>query len=126
MDKTAKAAGEFDYVVVGAGTSGSVLTNRLSEAGFSVCLLEAGPRDTNPLIHIPAGYIKNMYNKTLTWNFESTPSANTGNRRFSLQQGRVLGGSSSINGLNYVRGQKSDYDGWAQRGNSGWSYRTGR
>ena len=110
-------------MVVGAGTSGSVITNRLSEAGFSVCLLEAGPRDLNPLIHIPAGYIKNIYSKTLTWNFESTPSPNTANRRFPLPQGRVLGGSSSINGLNYVRGQRSDYDGWAQKGNAGWSYR---
>jgi choline dehydrogenase len=109
---------EFDYVVVGAGTAGSVITNRLSHAGHSVCLLEAGPRDSNPLIHIPAGYIKNIYSKTLTWGFESKPSPNTANRRFSLPQGRVLGGSSSINGLNYVRGQKSDYDGWAQRGNT--------
>jgi len=123
MQHKATFAGEFDYVVVGAGTSGSVITNRLSEAGFSVCLLEAGPRDLNPLIHIPAGYIKNIYSKTLTWNFESTPSPNTANRRFPLPQGRVLGGSSSINGLNYVRGQRSDYDSWAQKGNAGWSYR---
>ncbi|ESY62380.1 choline dehydrogenase [Mesorhizobium sp. LNHC232B00] len=88
-----------------------------------MCVLEAGPRDLNPLIHIPAGYIKNIYSKTLTWNFSSTPSPYTDNRSFSLPQGRVLGGSSSINGLNYVRGQRSDYDGWAQRGNAGWSYR---
>lgn len=113
----------FDYVIVGAGTSGCVVTNRLSEDGASVCLLEAGPRDTNPFIHIPAGYIRNVFSKTLTWNFESTPSPHTKNRRFPLPQGRVLGGSSSINGLNYVRGQRSDYDGWAQKGNPGWSYR---
>ncbi len=112
-------AGEFDYVVVGGGTSGSVLTSRLSEDGAAVCLLEAGPRDLNPLIHIPSGYIKNIYSKTLTWNFESEPSPGTNNRRFSLPQGRVLGGSSSINGLNYVRGQAIDYDSWAQRGNPG-------
>ncbi|WP_419795269.1 GMC family oxidoreductase N-terminal domain-containing protein [Pseudomonas palleroniana] len=112
----------FDYIVVGAGTAGCVLTNRLSAGGKSVCVLEAGPRDTNPLIHIPAGYIKNIYSKTLTWNFEAEPSPGTNNRRFSLPQGRVLGGSSSINGLNYVRGQAADYDGWAAAGNRGWAY----
>lgn len=112
----------FDYIVVGAGTAGCVLTNRLSAGGKSVCVLEAGPRDTNPLIHIPAGYIKNIYSKTLTWNFEAEPSPGTNNRRFSLPQGRVLGGSSSINGLNYVRGQAADYDGWAAAGNPGWAY----
>ncbi|MBU7435827.1 GMC family oxidoreductase [Paraburkholderia fungorum] len=113
---------EFDYIVVGAGTAGCVLTNRLSAGGATVCLLEAGPRDRNPLIHIPAGYIKNIYNDALTWGFESQPSAGTNFRRFPLPQGRVLGGSSSINGLNYVRGQAVDYDHWAQRGNPGWTY----
>lgn len=113
----------FDYVVVGGGTSGCVVTNRLSEAGFTVCLLEAGPKDTNPLIHIPAGYIKNIYSKSLTWNFVSEPGPGTSQRSFSLPQGRVLGGSSSINGLNYVRGQAIDYDNWAIAGNPGWSYR---
>lgn len=123
MQGSSTATETFDFIVVGGGTAGSVLTNRLSEDGSSVCLLEAGPRDTNPWIHIPAGYIKNIYSKTLTWNFEATPSPHTANRKFSLPQGRVLGGSSSINGLNYVRGQRSDYDGWAQLGNAGWSYR---
>jgi len=123
LDNRGALAGEFDYVVVGAGTAGSILTNRLSEDGASVCLLEAGPPDRNPLIHIPAGYIKNIHSKTLTWNFASTPSPHTNNRSFSLPQGRVLGGSSSINGLTYVRGQPSDYDVWAQNGNAGWSYR---
>ena len=83
MQHEATFTGEFDFVVVGAGTSGSVITNRLSEAGFSVCLLEAGPRDLNPLIHIPAGYIKNIYSKTLTWNFESTPSPNRASHRWN-------------------------------------------
>lgn len=112
----------FDYVVVGAGTAGCVVANRLGAAGFSVCILEAGPKDSNPLIHIPAGYIKNIYSKTLTWNFMSEPGPGTNNRSFSLPQGRVLGGSSSINGLNYVRGQAVDYDNWAAAGNPGWTY----
>jgi len=112
----------FDYVVVGAGTAGCVLTHRLSAAGHSVCLLEAGPTDWNPLIHLPAGYIKNLYSKTLTWNFKSEPGVGVNGRSFSLPQGRVLGGSSSINGLNYVRGQALDYDSWAQAGSPGWSY----
>lgn len=112
----------FDYVVVGGGTAGSILASRLSEGGAAVCLLEAGPRDWNPLIHVPAGYIRNVYSKALTWGFETEASAGTGGRRLSLPQGRVLGGSSSINGLNYVRGQASDYDGWA-RDNPGWAWR---
>ena len=115
-------SGEFDYVVVGAGSAGCLLAKRLTDAGATVCLLEAGPKDTHPFIHIPAGYIKNIYSTRLTWSFESEPSANTNSRRFSLPQGRVLGGSSSINGLNYVRGQREDYDLWAELGNKGWRY----
>jgi choline dehydrogenase len=113
----------FDYIVVGAGTSGCVMTNRLSAAGFKVCVLEAGPKDNNLMIHVPAGYIKNIYSKKLTWNFTSEPGPGTDKRSFSLPQGRVLGGSSSINGLNYVRGQAVDYDNWAAAGNPGWSYK---
>ena len=112
----------FDYVIVGAGTAGSILTNRLSADGARVCLLEAGPEDHHPFIHIPAGYIKNIYSRKLTWNFKSKPTEHTANRSFILPQGRVVGGSSSINGLNHVRGQPSDYDGWSQLGNQGWSY----
>jgi choline dehydrogenase len=115
-------ADEFDYIVIGGGTAGSIMTNRLSADGARVCLLEAGPEDYHPLIHIPAGYIKNIYSRKLTWNFVSTATPHTANRTFPLPQGRVLGGSSSINGLNHVRGQRSDYDGWAQLGNKGWSY----
>ncbi|PMN92296.1 GMC family oxidoreductase [Enterovibrio norvegicus] len=112
----------FDYVIIGGGTAGALLTNRLSEDGSTVCLLEAGPSDINPLIHIPAGYIKNVYSKTLTWGFEAEASEGTAGRRFSLPQGRVLGGSSSINGLNHNRGQSADFDHWAALGNPGWSY----
>lgn len=115
-------ADEFDFVVIGAGTAGCLVTARLSAAGHRVCLIEAGPRDWNPLIHIPAGYIRNVYSKTLTWNFMSEPGGGVAGRSFSLPQGRVLGGSSSINGLNYVRGQAEDYDGWAAAGNPGWRY----
>ena len=115
-------ADTFDYVVVGGGTAGSIMVNRLSADGASVCLLEAGPKDRHPFIHIPAGYIKNIYSPKLTWSFKSKPNPATANRSFALPQGRVLGGSSSINGLNYVRGQRADYDAWAQMGNTGWSY----
>ena len=113
----------FDYIIIGGGSSGSILTNRLSSNGSTVCLIEAGPKDTNPYIHIPAGYIKNIFSKKLTWNFFSEPSPHTNFRSFSLPQGRVLGGSSSINGLNYVRGQKYDYDNWEKLGNIGWGYK---
>ena len=112
----------FDYVIVGAGTAGSILTNRLSADGARVCLLEAGPEDYHPFIHIPAAYIKNIFSRKLTWNFKSKPTQHTANRSFILPQGRVIGGSSSINGLNHVRGQPSDYNGWSQLGNQGWSY----
>jgi choline dehydrogenase-like flavoprotein len=118
----ASNADTFDYVVVGGGTAGSIMVNRLSADGASVCLLEAGSKDRHPFIHIPAGYIKNIYSPKLTWNFKSKPNPATANRSFPLPQGRVLGGSSSINGLNYVRGQSADYDNWAQMDNTGWSY----
>lgn len=112
----------FDYVIVGAGSAGCVLANRLSAKGHTICVIEAGPPDTNPLIHIPAGYVKNLLSKTLTWGFVSEPVPGANGRRISLPQGKTLGGSSAINGMIYNRGQRGDYDGWAQRGNPGWSY----
>lgn len=113
----------FDYVIVGAGTAGCILANRLSEdSGTSVCVLEAGPRDWHPYIHIPAGFIKLFHQPGLNWLYTQEPSEWTGGRRILAPRGKALGGSSSINGHIYNRGQRLDYDGWAQRGNRGWGY----
>lgn len=118
-----QAAGQFDFIIVGAGTAGCLLADRLSEdPGNSVCVVEAGPRDGHPFIHLPAGYIKTLFNPGYTWRFETEPSPGSGGRRIATTQGRTLGGSSSINGLVYNRGQAADYDMWAQMGNRGWSY----
>jgi len=112
-----------DYVIIGGGSAGCVLANRLSEnPKTNVVLLEAGGEDRNPLIHIPAGYIKTMVNPAINWMFESEPEESSGNRRILFPRGKVLGGSSAINAMLYVRGQSHDYDHWAQKGNPGWSY----
>ena len=112
-----------DYIIVGGGSAGCVLASRLSsDPACYVVLLEAGGEDHNPLIHIPAGYIKTMVNPSMNWMFETEPEASSGNRRIAIPRGKVLGGSSAINAMLYVRGQPADYDGWAQRGNRGWSY----
>ncbi|TDR93228.1 GMC family oxidoreductase [Enterovirga rhinocerotis] len=113
----------FDYVIVGAGSAGCVLANRLTEDGRStVCLIESGPPDRHPFIHIPGGFIKIAKNPRYAWQFTTEPSDGTAGRRINTTQGRTLGGSSSINGLNYTRGLPIDFDTWAQRGNRGWSY----
>jgi choline dehydrogenase len=113
----------FDYVIVGAGSAGSVLANRLSEDGkTTVCVLEAGPRDWHPFIHIPAGFMYTLVNPSVNWLYTSEPSEWTGGRRIAAPRGKTLGGSSSINGHIYNRGQRLDFDGWAQRGNRGWGY----
>lgn len=113
----------FDYVIVGSGAAGSVLANRLSaDPTVTVCVLEAGPPDRNPFIHIPAGFIKTLSNPAVTWQFKTEAIPMTGGRRISTTQGRTLGGSSSVNGLIYNRGQPTDLDSWAQRGNRGWGY----
>ena len=114
---------EFDYVVVGAGSAGCILANRLTENGKNtVCLLEAGPSDWNPFIHIPAGFIKTLYNPKINWMYEAEPTYWTADRIIDVPRGKTLGGSSSINGHIYNRGQRLDYDTWSQRGNRGWGY----
>ncbi|RZI63094.1 MAG: choline dehydrogenase, partial [Variovorax sp.] len=104
---------EFDYIVVGAGSAGCVLASRLSERPETrVLLLEAGPRDTSPWIHLPIGYGKTMWSDKVNWRFETDPDPNMNGRRIYWPRGKTLGGSSSINGLIYIRGQKEDYDHW--------------
>jgi choline dehydrogenase len=115
---------EFDYIIVGAGSAGCVLASRLSEDGTkSVLLLEAGPRDNYLWIHIPIGYGKTMFHPVYNWRFSSEPDPHMHNRELYQPRGRGLGGSSSINGLVYIRGQPEDYDHWASLGNRGWSWR---
>ena len=118
-----RAGDIFDFVVVGAGTAGAALVNRLSADGrCRVCALEAGGRDWNPFIHIPAGFMKTMTDGSVNWLYEAEPSEGTAGRRIAQPRGKTFGGSSSINGHIYNRGQRMDFDTWAQRGNRGWSY----
>jgi len=112
-----------DYVIIGAGSAGCVLANRLSEDPTArVLLIEAGGRDWSPYIHIPAGFMKMLDHPKLTWGYHAEPDPGTAGRAILYPRGRVLGGSSSINGLIYVRGQPEDFDHWAQLGNRGWSW----
>lgn len=113
---------ETDYVIVGAGSAGCVVANRLSEDGAKVVLLEAGPPDRHPMIHIPAGILSLMEHPRINWNYHSEPEDGTDGRPIHWPRGKVLGGSSSINGMLYVRGNPADFDGWAQKGCRGWSY----
>src|SRR5689334_1616282 len=114
---------EYDFVIVGAGSAGCVLANRLTaDPATRVLVIEAGGKDTNPWIHIPAGFYRNIYHPGITWQFETEPVPGLGGRRISWPRGKVLGGSSSINGLIYIRGQKQDFDQWRQMGNAGWGY----
>ena len=116
-------ASEFDYVIVGAGSAGCVLANRLSADGKnSVLLLEAGPKDTNLWIHVPLGYGKLFKEKSVNWMYQTEPEPGLEGRSVFQPRGKVLGGSSSINGLLYIRGQHEDYDRWRQHGNHGWGY----
>ncbi|WP_301102979.1 choline dehydrogenase [Propionivibrio sp.] len=113
----------FDYVIVGGGSAGCVLANRLSaDSRVTVCLLEAGPPDRHPLIHMPMGILWMMRSKVLNWNFYTEDEAEMGGRRMFWPRGRTLGGSSSSNAMCYLRGHPADYDQWAALGNPGWSF----
>jgi choline dehydrogenase len=113
---------EADFIVVGAGSAGCVVAARLSEDGHRVLLLEAGPRDWHPMIHIPAGMVKLLRHPVVNWNYMSEAEPGIGDRALAWPRGKVLGGSSSINGMLYLRGHPADYDGWAQMGCAGWSH----
>jgi len=113
----------YDYIIVGAGSAGCVLANRLSANGrYRVLLLEAGPKDSNPWIHVPIGYGKLFAEPKVNWMYQSEPEPELNARRIFTPRGKVLGGSSSINGLVYIRGQREDFDEWARLGNSGWGF----
>jgi choline dehydrogenase len=117
----------FDYVIVGGGSAGCVLANRLSENGrHSVMLLEAGPPDRYPWIHIPIGYGKTMFHPVLNWGFYADPDPNLNGRKIYTPRGRTLGGSSAINGMIQIRGQAEDFDGWEGLGAEGWNSRETR
>ena len=126
MDKLASEADtlEFDVIVAGGGSAGCVLATRLTEnPALKVCLIEAGARDRNPWIHIPLGFGKLVPNPNVNWGYETEPEPNLNGRRLSWPRGKVLGGSGSINGLVFLRGAPSDYDGWQALGAVGWSYK---
>jgi choline dehydrogenase len=113
----------YDYIIIGAGSAGCVLANRLSaDERCRVLLLEAGGRDLNPFIHMPAGLAQLVHNTRINWNYTTEPERELNGRRLYWPRGKVLGGSSSINAMCYVRGQAEDYDGWVSAGNPGWSF----
>ena len=123
-DMSNSTAEHYDYIVIGAGSSGCVMANRLSaNPDHQVLVLEAGGADINPWIHVPVGYFKTMHHPGTDWCYMTEPDKGINNRQLQWPRGKVLGGSSSINGLLYVRGQAEDYDNWEALGNKGWSYK---
>ena len=117
------AEGTYDFIVIGAGSAGCVLANRLSEVpGNRVLLLEAGGRDRDPWIHLPIGYYRTIVNPKVTWGYETEPEPDCDGRQHLWPRGKVLGGCSSINGLVYIRGQPEDFRHWRQLGNPGWDW----
>lgn len=124
MSSDLKTAAEADYVIVGSGSSGSALASRLTEDGkYSVIVLEFGGTDMGPLIQMPSALSYPMNMSRYDWGYQSEPEPHLGGRRLACPRGKVIGGSSSINGMVYVRGHAMDYDGWAQSGARGWAYR---
>ena len=118
-----EVSSKFDYIIIGAGSAGCVLANRLTETGrYKVLLMEAGGEDKNPWIHIPIGYAKHFTNAKINWLYETAPGSEWVKRSIGQPRGKVLGGTSSINGMVYIRGQAEDYNHWRQLGNAGWSY----
>ena len=114
---------EFDFVIIGAGSAGCAVANRLSaNPKYTVALIEAGGKDSNPWIHIPVGYFKTMDNPKTDWRYRTESDPGLNGRHIPWPRGRVLGGSSSINGLLYVRGQPEDFTHWRQLGNTGWAW----
>ena len=113
----------YDYIIIGSGTAGCVLANRLSkDKDNSVCLIEAGPPDTSPLVHIPAAVGALLFHKKMGWGYKTAPQAGLNGREIPIPRGKVLGGCSSTNGMVYFRGQPKDFDDWAAMGNPGWSF----
>ena len=114
---------KFDYVIVGAGSAGCVLANRLSEnPNLSICLIEAGGSDWSPFIHIPAGWASNFNNPSVDWGYHTAPEIELNERKIFWPRGKVLGGSSAINGMIYIRGVPLDFAAWEQAGAKGWSW----
>ena len=115
---------EYDFIVVGSGSAGCVVAEALSrDSSTRVLVIEAGPRDLSPMIHMPAGMQSLMENTKYNWAFRTVPQRHLNNRQLYIPQGKVIGGTSSINGMIYIRGSRQDYDGWAARGCYGWSYK---